>query len=234
MSFKKNIEPENVLISPFKVHKTFTFNTADSASGFFSVPIKRGTDSSLWDFGTADAESKVVSSSTYYKVPTYHEINNLYYKDIRTIRGYIDYIRGVPTSSNAIISYNSETQLRNTKLPLRTAYTRQLHETGTVISIPQKFFGETIKPHSVRVTDDSTSSTIILQDDGYGNLYDVAYSSSYARREPDASNNGALVGNVFYNDGVIVITDTGSYADVATKSGSDGFSVKFNSTKTIY
>ena len=234
MSFKKNIEPENVLISPFKVHKTFTFNTADSASGFFSVPIKRGTDSSLWDFGTADAESKVVSSSTYYKVPTYHEINNLYYKDIRTIRGYIDYIRGVPTSSNAIISYNSETQLRNTKLPLRTAYTRQLHETGTVISIPQKFFGETIKPHSVRVTDDSTSSTIILQDDGYGNLYDVAYSSSYARREPDASNNGALVGNVFYNDGVIVITDTGSYADVATKSGSDGFSVKFNSTQTIY
>ena len=234
MSFKKNIEPENVLISPFKVHKTFTFNTADSASGFFSVPIKRGTDSSLWDFGTADAESKVVSSSTYYKVPTYHEINNLYYKDIRTIRGYIDYIRGVPTSSNAIISYNSETQLRNTKLPLRTAYTRQLHETGTVISIPQKFFWETIKPHSVRVTDDSTSSTIILQDDGYGNLYDVAYSSSYARREPDASNNGALVGNVFYNDGVIVITDTGSYADVATKSGSDGFSVKFNSTQTIY
>ncbi len=234
MSFKKNIEPENVLISPFKVHKTFTFNTADSASGFFSVPIKRGTDSSLWDFGTADAESKVVSSSTYYKVPTYHEINNLYYKDIRTIRGYIDYIRGVPTSSNGIISYNSETQLRNTKLPLRTPYTRQLHESGTVISIPQQFFGETIKPHSVRVTDDSTSSTIILQDDGYGNLYDVAYSSSYARREPDASNNGALVGNVFYNDGVIVITDTGSYADVATKSGSDGFSVKFNSTQTIY
>ena len=87
MSFKKNIEPENVLISSFKVHKTFTFNTDDSGSGFFSVPIKRGTDSSLWDFGTATAETKVVSSSTYYKVPTYHEINNLYYKDIRTIRG---------------------------------------------------------------------------------------------------------------------------------------------------
>ena len=234
MSFKKNIEPENVLISSFKVHKTFTFNTDDSGSGFFSVPIKRVTDSSLWDFGTATAETKVVSSSTYYKVPTYHEINNLYYKDIRTIRGYVDYIRGVPTSSNAIISYNSETQLRNTKLPLRTAYTRQLHETGTVISIPQKFFGETIKPHSVRVTDDSTSSTIILQDDGYGNLYDVAYSSSYARREPDASNNGALVGNIFYNDGLLVITDTGSYSDVATKSGSDGFSVRFDSTQTIH
>ena len=30
MSFKKNIEPENVLISPFKVHKTFTFNTIEN------------------------------------------------------------------------------------------------------------------------------------------------------------------------------------------------------------
>ena len=89
------------------------------------------------------------------------------------------------------------------------------HDTA-VISIPQTFFGEAIKPYSVRVTDDSTSSTIILQDDGYGNLYDVAYSSSYAIREPDASNNGALVGNVFYNDGLLVITDTGSYSDVAT------------------
>ena len=234
MSFRKNIESEDVLLSSFQTHKAFEFNDSDSGSGFFAVSLTKGTDATLYGFSATSATSTTISESVYYKIPTYHEINNLYYKDIRTIRGYIDYIRGVPTSSNAIISYNSETQLRNTKLPLRTAYTRQLHETGTVISIPQKFFGETIKPHSVRVTDDSTSSTIILQDDGYGNLYDVAYSSSYARREPDASNNGALVGNVFYNDGVIVITDTGSYADVATKSGSDGFSVKFNSTQTIY
>ena len=40
MSFKKNIEPENVLISPFKVHKTFTFNRECKESGDLYGSIK--------------------------------------------------------------------------------------------------------------------------------------------------------------------------------------------------
>ena len=33
-------------------------------------------------------------------------------------------------------------------------------------------------------------------------------------RAPDTNKSGSLLGNVFYNDGVIVITETGSYATV--------------------
>ena len=234
MSFYKNIEPDNVLISSFKTHKTFTFTEADSGSGLYVVPITKGTDSNLYNFNIDDADSKTISASVFYKVPTYHNINNLYYKDITQMRGYIDYLNGVPTSSNGVVEYTSTDELDNTTLPLRRPYTRQLHNSGTVIAVPQKFYGESIQPSSVRITDNSTDSTYILEDDGYGNIYDVDYSSSYASKTPDVNYSGSLVGNVFYNDGIIVITDTGSYTDVATKTGADGFTLKFNSTQTIY
>ena len=234
MSFRKNIESEDVLLSSFQTHKAFEFNDSDSGSGFFAVSLTKGTDATLYGFSATSATSTTISESVYYKIPTYHEINNLYYKDIRTMRGYIDYIRGVPTSSNAVIDYTSTNFLQDTTLPLKRPYTRQLHDSGAVISVPQKFYGEYIKPGSVTLTDDSTKSTYILKDDSYGNLYDVEYSSSYASRVPDSNYSGSVVGNVFYNDGIIVITETGSYSSVATGNGSDGFSLKFSSTQTIY
>ena len=233
MSFRKNIEPGNVLISSFQVNKTFKFTDTDSGSGFFSVPLVKGSDSNLYNFSST-ADSSTFSGSTYYHVSTYHEINNLYYKDINTMRGYIDYIRGVPTSSNGVINYTSNKVLDDTTLKLKRPYTRQLKDTATLISVPQKFYGEYIQPGSVTVTDDSTSSTFVLKDDSRGNLYDVAYSSSYANRVPDSNYSGSLVGNIFYNDGIIVITETGSYSSVATSNGTDGFNLKFNSTQTIY
>ena len=39
MSFKKNLEPEDILVSSFQVHKTFSFTDADSGSGIYSVPM---------------------------------------------------------------------------------------------------------------------------------------------------------------------------------------------------
>ena len=234
MSFRKNIEPENVLVSSFQVHKTFTFTDTDSGSGFFSVPLVKGSDSNLYNFSSTSADSSTFSGSIYYHVPTYYEINNLYYKDITTMRGYIDYIRGVPTSSTGVFEYTSTNFLKDTKLELKKPYTRQLKDTATLISVPQKFYGEYIQPGTVTLTDDSTDSTFVLKDDGYGNIYDVAYSSSYASRVPDSNYSGSLVGNVFYNDGIVVITETGSYSSVATSNGNNGFTLKFNSSQTIY
>ena len=97
MSLRKNLEPEDVLISSFQVHKSFTFTEADSGSGVYAIPIIKGTDSNLYNFNVDTADSKTISASVFYKVPTYHNINNLYYKDITTMRGYIDYTNGVPT-----------------------------------------------------------------------------------------------------------------------------------------
>jgi len=248
MSFKKNLEPEDVLVSSFQVHKTFSFTEADSGSGIYSVPITKGTDSTIYNFNLDDATSKTIgystgsnasSQSVFYKVPTYHAINNLYYRDITKMDGYIDLIRGVPTSSEAIIDYTftrflttgSEPQTFNYRRP----YTRQLRDDANIISIPQEIYGENIRPFSVKLVDDSTTKTIVLRDDGRGNLYDVAFSGSYSRREPNTNlMSGSVVGNVFYNDGLIVVTDTGSYDTVGSKEGSDGYTLEFDSTQTIY
>ena len=128
MSFKKNLEPNDISLSSFQVHKKFSFTDTDSGSGVFSVPITNGTDSGLYGFSISTASSKTISGSVFYKIPTYHMINTLYYKDIRNMRGYIDYIRGVPTSSNAINEYVSINHLQtpSSSIKLRRPYTRQL------------------------------------------------------------------------------------------------------------
>ena len=241
MSFKKNLEPEDVLISSFETHKTYTLTEADSGSGIYAVGIDKPTDSNLHNFNISTAATKTISSSLFYRVPTYQTIFNLYYRDITQMSGRIDYIRGVPSSSDAVLEYTHTEPLsklvnsnsRRT-YKLRRPYTRQLHDNATVISLPQKLYGERVKPNSVRIVDNSTADTIILQDDGFGNLYDVDFSSSFAQGAVTANGSGSVVGNIFYNDGMAVITDTGSYKDVGTNSGSDGFSVKFASTQTIY
>ena len=117
---------------------------------------------------------------------------------------------------------------------------RILHESASVISIPRKFYGERIKPKSVTITDNSTDITYTLKDDGLGNLYDNNYSSSFAvasesfKADGGGQTTGSIIGNVMYNHGLIIITDTGSYKDVGNTSGDDGWEITFKSTQKIY
>ena len=254
----KNLESSDILISPFEVHKTFTLNDADSGSGLYSFQITKGTDATQYGWNVDDADKTEISASTFYSLPNYYVINNMFYRDLKQMYevqpfedgevgiGYVyvepdevDYISAVPTSSDAVLTYTETRNLYDTpndnyQMELRRPYTRQLRDTANVISIPQELYGESVKPESVRIVDDSTDVTIRLQDDGRGNLYDIAHSASFARRTPNAVTSGSIVGNVFYDYGLIVITDTGSYRDVGIKNGTDGFSVQFDSTQTIY
>tara|TARA_R100001509_G_C4845815_1_gene208276 strand:- start:21 stop:1025 length:1005 start_codon:yes stop_codon:yes gene_type:complete len=206
----------------------------DSGSGVYSVQITKGSDSNLYDWDNT-SPSVTLSGNQYFKIPTYYTINNLYYRDINQMSGQIDYIKGVPKNKSAIVEYRKvrhlyDTSVEPSSINLRRPYTRQLHDSGTVVSVPQELYGESIRKNSVRLTDNSSSPQIILQDDGYGNLYDVAFSSSYSQRQPDNNDSGSVVGNIFYDDGFLVITDTGSYSSV----GDGVFNLKFDSTQTIY
>tara|TARA_R110002012_G_scaffold313187_1_gene524566 strand:- start:6136 stop:7260 length:1125 start_codon:yes stop_codon:yes gene_type:complete len=247
----KNLESSDILLSSFEVHKTFTVTNEDTGSGVYAFQIAKGTDSTQYGWNTTEGASTTLSGSTFYSIPNYYVINNMFYRDLKqmydinpgsytvNVDNSVDYIGAVPTSSEAVISYNETRNLydivdKPSKLILRRPHTRQLRDTANVISIPQELYGEYVKIESVRLTDDSTDSTIILQDDGRGNLYDVAYSASYARRHPDSNNSGSVVGNVFYEHGLLVITDTGSYSNVGIDTGSNGFSLQFDSTQTIY
>lgn len=255
----KNLESSDILISSFEVNKTFTVTNNDTGSGVYPFQITKATTSNLYGWGTDTGLKTTLSGSSFYSIPNYYVINNMFYRDLKqmyevdpngnggisnTLINYsgdnnVDYINAVPTSSEAVISYTETRHLydlpdKPSKIILRRPFTRQLHDTANVISIPQELYGESIKTNSVRLTDDSTDTTIIIQDDGRGNLYDVAYSSSYSRKYLDSNSSGSIVGNVFYDYGLVVITDTGSYSNVGIATGSNGFSLQFDSTQTIY
>ena len=233
MNFK-NLESDDILISPFEVKKTFTVTNNDSGSGVYSIQITKGSDSNLYGWDNT-SPSTTLSGNQYFKVPTYYTINTMYYRDINQMSGQIDYINGVPINKSGVIEYKKvrhlyDSGVESSIMALRKPYTRQLHDSATAISIPQDLYGEKISKKSIKLVDNSTSPQIVLQDDGYGNLYDVAFSSSYSNRTPDSNNSGSVVGNIFYDDGLLVITDTGSYSSV----GDGAFNLTFDSTQTIY
>ena len=89
----------------------------------------------------------------------------------------------------------------------KTETTQSLHNKLTLIQVSQSVFDEKIKENSIVLSDTTSSTTFV--DDGVGNLV-VSGSTTY-------------VGNVFYEFGSIVITDTGSYEHV----GLGGFDLTF-------
>jgi hypothetical protein len=113
-------------------------------------------------------------------------------------------------------------------------HSNKFHSSGSVLSIPQKYFGEEIKQGSFKLTDNSTSKEIIIQDDGFGNLYAIGASITSSNNSISSSDN--YVGNIFYKNGVVAITETGSYS--ASISYTDvtktNYNVKFESTQTIF
>ena len=218
----KNIDPSNKSIKPYKVYKDFTLTNTDSGSGHVVLHAISGSihnfltsSAASQSFGTYNQYTEKYSLGTYYSLPTWLTINKLYYKN----------------SNKPLEVFGGN----NTKLEKR-----ELHSTARVFTIPQNMFGEKIKPLSIELEDTSNGKTFIIKDDGHGNLYDNAFSSSFAayksssfNREHGVASNGSgsQVGNVFYEHGIMVITDTGSYNNVGAGTGHQ---LKYKATHTNY
>lgn len=217
----KNIDPANKSIKPYKVYKDFTLTHNQSSSGYV---VLRATGSSTFNFNTGSADSqsfgtynnytKKFSLGTYYDIPNWRLINKLYYKDADK-----------PYQAFG----GNQTKVQK----------RQLHNTARIFSIPQELFGEKIKPKSIELEDTSNGKTFIIKDDGDGNLYDDAFSASFAAYKSGGftqfptitKGSGSQVGNVFYEHGIMVITDTGSYHNVGLGVGHE---LKYKATHTNY
>ncbi len=217
----KNIDPLNKSIKPYKVYKDFTLTNSHSASGHF---VLRGAKSSSFNYMTGSAESqsfgnynkytKKFSLGTYYDLPNWHLVNKLYYKNWN--------------KPYEVFAGNDTNKQK-----------REIHDTVRIFSIPQDLFGEKIKPGSIELEDTSNNKTFIIRDDGDGNLYDTVFSSSFAAYKSggftqfptSAKGSGSQVGNVFYEHGVMVITDTGSYKNVGLGTGHE---LKYKATHTNY
>ena len=109
----KNIDSDDILISPFEVHKTFTVTNNDSGSGVYSIPITKGTDSNLYDWSTT-SDSKTIFTASFYEIPSYYMINTMYYRDVNQILGHKDYIHGTPINTDGVVEYTKTSHLYDT------------------------------------------------------------------------------------------------------------------------
>jgi len=124
-------------------------------------------------------------------------------------------------------------------------FKNKFYKSGSAIYIPQQYFGERIIPKSFKLTDYHNSNyTIRIEDDGNGNLYSPnAHFSQSATTALSSSDN--YVGNIHYETGVVLITETGSWS--GSKGGNDKvgdiiypdvgtnkFNLDFKSSKIIH
>jgi hypothetical protein len=210
----KNLDPQDISKKPFSSFKNFTFTNNDSGSGVWLVKARSGSQYN-YDSGS-DSVTNIVSGSVttrYFGLPTWHFLNKVFYKDAD--KPYRTFGNNDPYKEN-----------------------RELNTSASIISVARGLYGEQIKPESVDLDITIGSNTFTLKDDGNGNLYDNTHSASFAafksssfdRTQGVLSNgSGSEVGNVFYSQGLIVLTDTGSYTGDSTS-----YTLKYQAQQTHY
>ena len=180
----KEIPPSDVTVRPFKVYKEWTFSHEDQDE----VPLYFGEN----------------RATTFYEDDLGPEHNGVpkqvLYRSIRA-QFYLN------TSTGSIL----------TDVGRRRSYAstdeRVLGEELAVLVIPQRYYGEGIKPGSVTLTTGSLTYT----DDGYSNL--VITQSGVE----------TILGNIFYDRGMIVLTN-----DITSGSSFTEYDLDYRSTQTIY
>jgi hypothetical protein len=180
----KEIPPSDVTVRPFKVYKEWTFSHQDQDE----VPLYFGEN----------------RATTFYEDDLGPEHNGVpkqvLYRSIR-----------------AQFYLNSSTSSIVTEVGRRRSYAstneRVLGEELAVLLIPQRYYGEGIKPGSFTLTTGSLTYT----DDGFSNLVITQ------------SGTESILGNIFYDRGMVVLTK-----DVVSGSSFDEYSFGYRSTQTIY
>ena len=201
----------------------------------------------MYVFGEIDKSSTVIESNTVNYVQNLSassagiqsikihsgSLNNNYWNSLNVLF----YTSGSPTyiSESKFTTPSSNLSLnQNIGKQFLTKY--HGYPTSSLITIPSQYYGEKIKKGSFQLTDlnnpDNNGNNPIIIDDGFGNLYST--NAHHSQSTTAASSSDNYVGNIFYDKGLAVITETGSwsgsvdYSDLATN-----FNLKFDSFNTI-
>ena len=190
MSVFKSLITSDVIVSPFKVNKTFVFEgTAALTGSGVDKFIGQNLDPILWVSGSNPTGD--ISIQDKYLV--YRSVRELYYTN------FIYDDDGSPantasfnpdgTITGPLYEPNYYNYLTNT-LPANRYFPTGSNEVVGVISIPSNLFGEYIKPGSFNL---AISASTTLYDDGQGNVL-----------------SGSLkVGDIIYEHGMVILTNDG-------------------------
>jgi hypothetical protein len=214
MSVFKSFITSDVIVSPFEVNKSFTFQGNELTGSNVGIDrfIGRNITSSLWVSGSYPTGQ----INTQDQILVYRSIKELYYSN------YISGSDGSPagtasfnpdsTITGPIYTPNYYNYLSSTLLADRYIPTGS-NETICVISIPSNLFGNYLQPGTVNIS----NGTITLTDDGNGNM--IYNSQKY--------------GDVIYEHGIIIITSDGVTSNIGYGYVSYGTAIYGVATENI-
>ena len=217
MSVYKSLTTSDVIVTPFKVNKSFSFQGASTFTTS-NVGIDRFLGKNIPYVSGSNTTGQIKTQS---QALVYNSVKQLYYTN---------YLRGEDGSTaltssvlpdgvrvgQAGVQPMYENYLPNT-LEANRIFPTGSGDTISVISIPSNLFGEYIKPGSFEFKYLQDISIITLTDNGEGKIISGSQE----------------VGDIIYKQGNIVLTDSDSisHLDLATQNN---VTCSFQSTLTIY
>lgn len=243
MSTYKPFTTSDVVVTPFKVNKAFTFKGASEFTSS-NVGIDRFFGKNIQSTLFVSGSNPTGQISSKNQELVYESIKQLYYSN---------YLLGEDGSPAFTASFNTDGTITGeggTKQPMYFNYlnntldANRLFPTASndrigVISIPSNLFGEFIKPGTFEYVYTGSTLSGKFTDDENGNLF----------------KNDAKVGDIIYQHGIIVLTSfgtsitgsvygsaiygTGSYSTAGAQEldeviSSNNITCSFHSTTTIF
>jgi len=212
----KNIDVNNFSIDERVVHKTQEITSA--SLGVFSFQFRSGSLS-------GSSTTLPDKSGSHWE-----SLRTLFYASSSAVRDNSSEERVFRMADGVVVDLN----------PINKQFLTKFFDSGSVFSIPQKYFGERIKPDSFQLIDDYSTKTVKIKDDGNGNLYSSNAHDSRSKASAISSSEN-YIGNIFYDFGIVALTETGSWSgsDASdaikyTDIGRGKYNLKFDSVQTIY
>ena len=243
MSVYKPFTTSDIVLSPFEVNKSFTFQGAAAITGSgIDRFIGKNINPTLWISGS----NPTGQISTQDKFLVYRSIRELYYSN---------FLEGEDGSPAGTASFNTDgtitgpfytpnyyNYLPNTLDANRFFPTGSNEEIG-VVAIPSNLFGEQIKPGSFSFKHDNPSTIqdpTTITDDGEGGLYDqnsvkvgdIIYEHGMAILSTFGNSiSASLFGTALYGTALYGTTDSGELSEIINGSN---ITCSFKSTITLY
>jgi hypothetical protein len=206
MSAYKQFLASDIIVTPFKVNKNFTFNGATSLTDS-NVGIDRFIGKNLQSDPFISSSAPTTGYiSTQYQELIYESVKQLYYSNYLSSSfgdniSTASLVPGVDVEEDKYIGSPQSTgrfyNYPQTSLTYRKYFPTASNAPVGVISIPGRLFGEYIQPNSFFLKAESGSIT----DDGNGNLI--------------LSGSNQICGNIFYEHGLaIIVDDTYNVGDI--------------------